>query len=522
MKGYKQIIILVYYKMEAREQIDAKDKRYYCETCDYGTNKKTDFVKHENTDKHKMAILISGPTNTPIEISNTTCTKCGYCKQMFQDDAIDNHMANCQIMILQKKIDQQAMEMEKKEMQMQMQMQKQLDQLKFASLENILKAERESKKEILDVHKEAKTEIVEAKDQIVEILREENKNKNQVLNKVSTTAVNATSALKYITTHYANAPPLAPIPIEDYSEIFDEDAISDIIVNRLDDGTVHEFLGDILIKLLRKDDPEIQALWNSDAARQTFLIKTLKEWTVDKKGINFTDTVINPFLTHIQDILFKHKAKVYDSTKVYLTKVENLKQEMYKWDRSTKVANERGPRPNHDDKIKKLNTERQELDMAVIRYGQMTMHIGMDKFTPAILKYIGPYFAIDKNGNTSDPKTLTFEKNVTNSKEEEALDESDQKAIVEVEEELNPFKFNNSTTNKQLAKIKSNIDEETKSSKFKKSIGNKQLATIKKPVIIKADNEDEDITEVKECTKTKKKWREPKDKKHKKRKAMVV
>jgi hypothetical protein len=418
-------------------EVKKREKEHNCEPCEYSTDSKKDYRKHMATDKHyrilkefEQRLLDQKQSDKSQQDSSKTCS-CQLChEEILKKDILVHLATTCPVLLVQRQLDDQKCE------------------------NKLLKNQLESEKKMREVQVEAKDVIVEAKDEIVEILKEENKNKNKVLNTVSTTASNATSALKYITTHYANAPPLQPIPLKDYSKILDEEKISDIMVQQFEDDTLHEYLGNMLIKLFRKNDPLIQALWNSDAARQTFLIKTLKEWTVDKKGIKFTETVVNPFLIHIQNILLAHKNKVYDSTLEYISKVDKLQQEVYKWDRSMKVAKERGPRPNYDDKIKKLNTDRQKLDMSVILYANLIMQIGMDKITGPILKYISPYFSIDKNGNTNDQKKLKFndatdeedsedqdtEKEKDTEKEEthEEVDEKQEvKEIVEVDDDGN-------------------------------------------------------------------------------------
>lgn len=67
-------------------------KKYHCNYCDYSTSKKTNYDKHIQTDKHKMA------TNGNLEVAETEFHghKCQYCKQKYKTNSgLWKHIKKC-------------------------------------------------------------------------------------------------------------------------------------------------------------------------------------------------------------------------------------------------------------------------------------------------------------------------------------------------------------------------------------------------------------------------------------------
>jgi hypothetical protein len=120
------------------------------------------------------------------------------------------------------------------------------------------------------------------------------------------------SALKFILTNYKNAPLLEPIKNDRLLE-YTGDTVTNMndLINNLFYNYKHKlldrYIGDIIIKIYKKDDPNEQSIWSSDIQRFNYIIRQLigkkTNWYTDKKGIAVVDTIINPLLQYIKKIL---------------------------------------------------------------------------------------------------------------------------------------------------------------------------------------------------------------------------
>jgi len=67
---------------------------------------------------------------------------------------------------------------------------------------------------------------------------------------------------------------------------------------------LHEYIGDTIVALYRKDDPKTQSIWNSDTQRLSYIIRTIVdddiEWKRDNGGKKVLKLVINPILEYIE------------------------------------------------------------------------------------------------------------------------------------------------------------------------------------------------------------------------------
>lgn len=88
--------------------------------------------------------------------------------------------------------------------------------------------------------------------------------------------------------------------------------------NKLD-----KYLGDFIVKHYKKDNPELQAMWNSDTERLNYFIRELYniknnqielkdtnenqkidiQWIVDRKGLKMTRGYSEHKCSHLQNIL---------------------------------------------------------------------------------------------------------------------------------------------------------------------------------------------------------------------------
>ena len=119
------------------------------------------------------------------------------------------------------------------------------------------------------------------------------------------------NTFSYLLQNYNNAPCLNSL--NDYSIISKD---TDYLINELilyyDKSKLDKFLGDFIVKHYKKDNPQLQALWNSDTDRLNYTIRELYninnneknsvQWIVDRKGLKMTQQIINPLLEYISNL----------------------------------------------------------------------------------------------------------------------------------------------------------------------------------------------------------------------------
>jgi hypothetical protein len=179
------------------------------------------------------------------------------------------------------------------------------------------------------------------------------------------------SYLTYIINNYRDAPTLKRLA--DYSTIkggeddilFVNNTIFNYRTNRLS-----KTIGDFLIKMYKKDNPEQQSIWVSDVSRLTFIASVningnKIEWHLDKKGIKTIEYIINPLIRYMETIIREYLDNPQLSH-------NNKKSKNYKVEDSEKVYN--------------IKTILEDIDKEVLNN--------------QVLKYIAPYFSILKPQNT--------------------------------------------------------------------------------------------------------------------------
>jgi hypothetical protein len=217
------------------------------------------------------------------------------------------------------------------------------------------------------------------------------------------------SAFNYIISHYNEADPLKEITYKDYKKAremmyiknmsHDEQILEDIFI-AYKHKRLHKMIGDIIIKLYLTDDPKKQSFWSTDGSRSKYVVrkqnKALCQWVADNKGSYTMDKVVKPLMDHIRDMISqwvdKHCRE--NENDIYLEFecssdedcssseseenpfVEDLKKDKY----VTKVNEYIGILTNLKNDIEKKWIQRK------------------------ILKYISPYFSVNKTSIEDDKK----------------------------------------------------------------------------------------------------------------------
>ena len=108
--------------------------------------------------------------------------------------------------------------------------------------------------------------------------------------------------------------------IEQEESKLDEDTKNDIFVENIFAyiklKTLHELLGNFLLKLYKKKNIEKQSIHVTDCSRLNFVYAELEKginkvrWKSDIKGVNITKIIIDPLLEYIEERVSKYQTKL--------------------------------------------------------------------------------------------------------------------------------------------------------------------------------------------------------------------
>lgn len=91
----------------------------------------------------------------------------------------------------------------------------------------------------------------------------------------------------------------------------DDDFIEDIFQQH-SDGTLYKYIGDMIVKLYKKDNEKDQSIFNSDTSRLTYIISKVlykdgeTKWHIDKGGVNTKGIIIKPILEELRPLIVEY------------------------------------------------------------------------------------------------------------------------------------------------------------------------------------------------------------------------
>jgi hypothetical protein len=312
---------------------------YKCTDCNYATCDKSNFLKHNLTQKHlskvdeNTKVLLNDTQMKPNDTIKKMQYQCIYCINEFSTaSSLARHQKACGA-----------------KHNLENSYKTELDKYKFK-----VKEMAKSKKKDTELKKQMQNEITYLKSQI------------QISGSVIKTSV---SALAYVAKNYNDAPRLTKMDNYAYITHDDENDEFDLLETIFDnyrDKLLEQYLGNIIVLAYKKNNPAEQSVWNSDTTRLTYLVKDIinkkTDWTVDKKGIKTTKYIIDPLLSYIRTLLSKY---IDDNC------LENFVTEPYM-------------------KFKKRTDNLQTV-------AEIITIISNETLAEQILKYIAPHFYLTKN-----------------------------------------------------------------------------------------------------------------------------
>ena len=336
--------------------------KYNCETCNYSTNDKSHFNRHNLSKNHhafddnENFILADRTESIPKPYQSHTIKKifsCKFCEKIYsQKSSLNRHLSICK-----KKLN---IDNEKELIKNNQQLEKQLRE-KNLEIQNI-KIEKD--KQISEI----KLESLENENiYLKKSLEDKDKQISELKYVLKTSGIlkkPTFSSLTFIINNYDTAPNL--LPIDNYQFIKsnkeDKDFI-EILINCFENGNLAKYLGNILVKAYKKEDCAKQSLWNTDSNRLTYIIKELmidkSKWSIDKKGLKTSSNIIDPLLNYLVPII---QVYICDLSSQFPEDIRNADKYLKKMEHACNIKKQ------IDEKV--LGNE--------------------------ILKYISPYFYFDK------------------------------------------------------------------------------------------------------------------------------
>ncbi len=273
--------------------------KFSCLTCNYETDVKFCYQKHLKTKKHKQKAKqdLNASQTLPKNLSNNSQKiKCQFCDlYVSKSSNLARHLRICYA---------------KKELE-----NKYKDEIKDLN-------DRIGK---LEERIDHLNELSQKDQETIKNLAADNKYLKIIVRNAGSIIKTSVSAMSYVMKNYQNAPIFETITdtLLIQQEV-DDEKFAKALINYHE--VLDQYLGDIIIKLYKKDNPTQQSLWNTDTSRFTYMIKEITKWSVDKNGKETIKYVIDPMLSHVLTLLHSY----LENSKILFMKGEKKEIEFNK------------------------------------------------------------------------------------------------------------------------------------------------------------------------------------------------
>jgi hypothetical protein len=268
--------------------------KYNCKTCDYTTDRSSNWARHNNSKTHLKKVQdVTNKENDKKLVGSRAGSRADSDKQ---DNTIEKDNKEFVCPHCDKSFNHK---------------QSLLRHIKHRCTEkkeNITNSRCNKKEKSNSIEEFEKEKFDYIKDIIEELKKDKEYFKSLVTSagNITATAVNSsTSALKYIMQNFNNAPPLEPM--KNYLAIKNDcgdQHIAIFLCDHYNDKTLVKYLGCKLLEHYKKSNAADQSLWTSDCSRLNYIIRSVVEnepgWIIDKRGIKIKKLIVTPLLNHIR------------------------------------------------------------------------------------------------------------------------------------------------------------------------------------------------------------------------------
>ena len=260
---------------------------HYCKVCEYLTKYKNDYTRHMNSKKHHNKVL--EVVNTDSETVNTHSQNSS---ELLETPEIVPH----------KSINDDTLN--------------EIKTYKCKSCGNTFVRQNNLTRHY-KICALGNNEIVELKKQL-KISLEQTKHYKHLFEEAGSVVKKSIGAVSYIMNNYKSAPALKTITIDDFNEnIPKKDKVAEHILSAYKNKTLSKYIGNVIIKVYKKDNPKQQSIWNTDDNRLSYMLKEIIEnktkssnWIVDKKGTKTAKYIVKPLLDHIRALLEEYNLSI--------------------------------------------------------------------------------------------------------------------------------------------------------------------------------------------------------------------
>lgn len=363
--------------------------KFECTPCNYKTDYPSNYNRHVCSSKHHKKIKFIAEIK--IDKNNDNCNndteekkiiKCNFCGQTFTLPCnLTRHNKTCDL----------RMKADKSET---------IYKVKIEEVKDELITEKMDKEKLnltityLQKQVDDKDKQMNDKDKQIERLLNDKDYYKYLIDNAGTIVKTSVNALAFVMTYFTNAPPLEPpenvqelLPgyqqhmdnlVNKNDEKYDASVFARNIIYFYKEKKLVTHIGDNLIKIYKKLNPQDQSMWNTDSARNSCVLRELtdkeenkSQWITDKKGIRIIEQIIDPIINEIKVLMQNYLTEEPLYIKKYFTHSrsdENLRYFIHANDIITIVDN------------KTLSND--------------------------ILRYITPHFYLTKDINKTVVKTL--------------------------------------------------------------------------------------------------------------------
>lgn len=261
---------------------------YICDTCNYQTDIKRNFERHQKSVKHNK------------NLNSGDFFECPYCDSKYlKASGLSRHRQAC--MIIYK--DKHKNEITNLQNEHKLQLKDKNNEIA------LLKLKLEDMQLMLDMKDTCNNKTLD-------ILVDENKFHKQLVTNSNRAAESSMSAIAYAKKYFPNAKPLVEYTDMEALKTEPKYGIAETMIFYDQNNQISEVIGKIILNKYKEENPDLQSLWNTDFTRVVYIVVEgegdNKHWVVDKGGVKVKELIIGPILSHIR---IKLNDYCYDNAK---------------------------------------------------------------------------------------------------------------------------------------------------------------------------------------------------------------
>jgi len=327
-------------------------KNYICDSCNFTTNNKTNYDNHLHTKTHIENITPEGQfcCNICLKIFKHKSNLCTH-KKLCYDKKINNNYYENDSKYKNNKVDNILIEnlLLKQKLQFIEEKAKLESKLVKEKTEKVLlKEKNKTEKELLKEFQKEKTkllketnkQLLKSKDEQIDLVQH-----NNIESARHAYSEGKMNALTFVSLCYNKTSKMPSIPMDsDYVTAdvksdkdikywieqkpeFADEYIAERLLFIYDSKGFINYITNIVVKAYKTDDPAEQTFWASDVSRLIYIVRSTinqkDEWVYDKKGVIIKESIIDPLLDEVYNIIVKYRKYMEDKYLHSLKKEES-------------------------------------------------------------------------------------------------------------------------------------------------------------------------------------------------------